>query len=461
MPLATPKTQTSNDDLEDIPEVPPGIQRDRWDRPLIVPAAGGPPVAYTRASTLGKAIEDTYHLSKWLQRSVAYGLSRRPDLIALVASIATNEGADRGPLDELCEKAHEAARGNQGANVGTAIHKLSERVDAGEDLSYLPAELLEAIEAYRHQMRIFEVLATETFVACDMVQAAGTFDRMVRLLVDLHFRHPVHGDVVIPAGTILIVDLKTGKAESAKYWGPTYGVQQAVYQGGDPYTASGRITWEQLLGPGLVPSDEWAILLHVPSDSPKDAGLVVVDLTLGREMADLCLEIRNARRNKGLMSDAYPVEAIETAEDVETPTPGVEDVAATTTAEIVLDLIQAATAEVELNDLWEDYQPVWTDEHTEAAKQRISELASVADVIELEVANDLGEVLLGVSAAGPSTEQQVQAAHQARKLGLIASIRHAANEQAIEAMWASNQDIWDDDATRMVKARLAELGAAP
>ena len=32
------------------------IPRDRWDRPLIIPPNGGQPVAYTRVSTLAKAL---------------------------------------------------------------------------------------------------------------------------------------------------------------------------------------------------------------------------------------------------------------------------------------------------------------------------------------------------------------------------------------------------------------------
>lgn len=435
MPLAKPKAQKIADDLEQIPEVPSGIQRDRWDRPLIIPKDGGPPVAYTRASTLGKAIEDTYHLSKWLQRSVAYGLSRRPDLIALVASIATNEGEDRGPLDELCEKAHEAARGNQGANVGTAIHKLSEREDAGEDLSYLPALLLEALAAYRHWMRIFEVLATETFVACDAVQTAGTFDRVVRLLVDLHFRHPVRGNVVIPAGTILIVDLKTGKAESAKYWGPTYGVQQAVYQGGDPYLPGGRITWEKLLGPGLVPSDEWAILLHIPSDSPQDSGLVVVDLKVGREMADLCLEVRKARKDRGLMNDAFVAEA--PAAHVQDPPVNVED--ETSDEFELLVAIAGAESEDELTVLWEANQADWTDEHSTAVKARLTTLSVQPTELLTE------------------QEIQVEVPAQVAKTQLIGALRRAATEDELTALWEAHQKLWDADATRMVKARLREL----
>jgi hypothetical protein len=407
------------DDFEETPEVPDAIPRDRWERPLIVPAGGGKAIAYTRASTLGKAIEDTYYLSKWLQRSVAFGLSRRPDLIALVASVKTNEGDDREPLDQLCEKAHEAAKGDKGANVGTALHKLSERRDAGEDLSYLPAILFDALAAYSELMKLFKVLASETFVVCDPLQTAGSFDRAAELLVPLEFHHAVKGRVVIPAGTILIIDLKSGKAESAKYWGPGYGVQQTVYACGDPYLpGTGRRTWEQLLGEGNRPSTEWALLLHVPSDSPQDAGLIIVDLEAGAAMADLCLEIRAARKDKRLMSECYPVEGrIEISDP-----PDDEGV-----GELLVQIAQASNEDM-LEQLWESNGDIWTDEHTAAGKARIEELA-----------------------AKPA---------QVVKLDLVAQLRKAPTREALLALYQDHKEQWDEACSRMATARIGELEAA-
>jgi hypothetical protein len=403
-------TRKALEQFEETPEVPDTIQRDRWDRPLIVPADGGKAIAYTRASTLGKAIEDTYHLSRWLQRNVAFGLSRRPDLLALVAAISTNEGEDRGPLDELCEKAHEAAKGDKGANVGTALHKLSERRDAGEDLSYLPALLLDAINAYTELMKLFEVLASETFVACDPLQAAGSFDRVVRLLVPLRFHHATKGNITLPTGTVLVLDLKTSKAESAKYWGSTYGVQQTVYACGDPYLpGTGRRTWEQMLGEGNRPSTDWALLLHVPSDSPQDAGLVIVDLEAGAAMADLCLEVREARKSKALMSDCYP------AEDL---------------VDIFL-LISEATDEDVLAAIYQSNENLWGPQYTEAVKQRLAAIAAAK-----------------------------QAPAQVTKIRLIAQLRNAPDEESLAALYRTNKDAWSPEHTAMVKARISELKMA-
>jgi hypothetical protein len=452
--------------LDEFPEVPETIPRDRWDRPLIVPPGGGKPIAYTRASTLGKAIEDTYHLNRWMLRCVAYGLSRRPDLVALAASIATNEGDDRAPLDEICNKAHEAAKGDKGANVGTALHKLSERRDAGEDLAYLTPELAEAIDAYGQQMKIFEVLAAETFVVCDPLQAAGSFDRVVRLLVDLEFHHAKLGRTVIPAGTVLVLDLKTGKLDSAKYWGPTYGVQQTVYACGSPYQhPRGRLDWEEVLGAGVRPSTDWALILHVPSDSPKDAGLVMVDLSIGAVLAELAVEVRQGRKAKGLLSECHPaqlqvsnvtveaevvtaraevvtiqcgscgqvnghipecVEVVEVSGLARGPAARLNALAESPQVKLLAQ-IQIAPSGEALSALWEANQDVWTDAHSAAAREREAELT-----------------------AEPA---------QVAKLDLIAQLRAAPDEAALNTLWEANQQVWNDDATRMARARAAELRA--
>lgn len=437
--MALKKASVQKVELDDFPEVPDSIPRDRWDRPLIAPADGGKPRAYTRASTLGKAIEDTYHLSKWQQRSIAFGLSRRPDLVALVASIATNEGDDRSALDELCEKAHEAAKGDKGANVGTALHKLSERRDAGEDLSYLPEKLLEAIDAYSEQMQLFDVLATETFVVCDPLETAGTFDRVVRLRVDLEFYHAERKRVVLPAGTVMVLDLKTGSASSAKYWGAGYGVQQTVYACGEPYElGAGRRTWTELLGEGNRPSTDWALILHVPSDSPKDSGLVVVDLDLGAKMGDLCLEIREARKAKALLSECYPApvpDDLPAEPESDHATYSKEETAAYLAemqngarANRLIEAIRQAASDEALSALWDQNKGVWTGDHTEAVKARAEELKAKAS----------------------------RPAH-AVALDLIGQLRNAPDGDALNALWEQHQAIWTDDATRMVHARLREL----
>jgi hypothetical protein len=463
--MAFKKAQTRQlVDPYEILEVPDSIPRDRWDRPLIEQPDGGNAIAYTRASTLGKAIEDTYHLNKWIIRAVVLGMSRRSDLVALAAAIPENEGEHRKPLDEIGDKAKDAGGGDTGANIGTALHKLSERRDAGEDLSYLPPELMDAMDAYAKFMALFKVLATETFVVCDPLQTAGSFDRVVMLLVDLHGVQNRDGKMVeftIPAGTVLVLDLKTGKYSSAKYWGPTYGVQQTVYACGEPYELGvGRRSWESILGEGLRPSTEWALILHVPSDSPKDAGLVLVDLERGAAMASLAIDNRAARKDKALLTEVYPVENqavpeprnwhapgdVHASVDVGYPPPDAVPAQAEAPAveqapQVVehggryfpvglVEAISAAPDRAALDGLWTEYQDVWTDEHTAAVQARLVELDA--------------------QAAKPA---------QVVQLDLIAKLRAAPDEAALNALWEANQAVWDEDCTRMAKARSKELQA--
>lgn len=430
------RKQQQVEDTYQIIEVPESIPRDRWDRPLIKPKAGGEAIAYTRASTLGKAIDDTYHLTLWKLRTAVYGMSRRTELVAQASAVETNEGDDRKLLDEIVERAHEAGKGNVGADVGTALHKLSERADAGEDLSWLAPELGDAILAYLQQMKIFKVLASETFVACDEVQSAGSFDRVVQLLVDLEFNQNRDGKivkVVIPAGTIMILDLKTGKLSSAKYWGPTYGVQQTVYACGEPYLPSGRISWEALLGDGMRPSTDYALILHVPGDSPGDAGLVVVDLEDGRQLADLAVAIRAARKVKSLLSDAWVapmvIDQVEPAAIEQGPAIELDQA-----AQALLITIQTAPFRNPegLDQLYEEHQEIWTAEHTAAAQGRVAELQAKA-------------------------AEPVEDPPHVAKTKLMAALQSAQSEVEINGLYEIHSDVWADEHTTMAKARMREI----
>jgi hypothetical protein len=102
-------------------------KRDRWGRPLITPAGGGKPVAYTRATTLAKTLEDEASLANWKMRQVAVGLARRPDLVALASTTD-----DKRRLDDITQQALDAAASSARANVG-----LAHRFD--DDLVVLPS----------------------------------------------------------------------------------------------------------------------------------------------------------------------------------------------------------------------------------------------------------------------------------------------------------------------------------
>jgi hypothetical protein len=131
------------------------IARDRYGRPLIVPPEGGKPVAYQRVSKLAKYLGDTYALDQWRSRQVITGLVRRPDLITLAASV----GDDKQRLNGIARDEMAAAESDRAANIGTALHALTEQVDDGADIATLPPDTQPDMEAYRAAMTGITVLA--------------------------------------------------------------------------------------------------------------------------------------------------------------------------------------------------------------------------------------------------------------------------------------------------------------
>jgi len=286
---------------EDDP--PPNVPRDQWDRPLIVLPDGSDVRAYIRASKFGKIIEDYYTLHRWDERNIVWGMSRAHHLVVRAQGVsAQNGGENVNTLQDIGERAKLLAGGDAGSLTGTGLHLLSVRRDAGEDLSWLDPHTAMCLDAYAGLLAPFEILATETFVINDELGGAGTFDRVLRL------RFPIRwpDGVIWPAGMIVVIDVKTGKITSMPYWGSDFTCQQLVYATGVPYLpgvtilddphkrsagniarvldqpgVNGRITWDEIGVPG-GPSQEWALIAHIPALDPSKAHWERVNLTEAR-----------------------------------------------------------------------------------------------------------------------------------------------------------------------------------
>lgn len=186
-------------------EAPPTeIQRDRYGRPLIIPADGGDPTPYTRVSTMAKALDDLNNLMAWKSRKVAEGLVRRPDLLTRIAGAIANGNPDtdwptKRALNAICDEATEAAGATTGRSSGTGLHALTEAIDRGEEPPFIPDADRARLDAYREATAGYEALDAETFVVVDELQVAGSFDRLWRC----------------PDGKVRVGDLKSGKSEKA------------------------------------------------------------------------------------------------------------------------------------------------------------------------------------------------------------------------------------------------------
>lgn len=248
------------------------IPRDRWGRPLITPVDGGKPIPYTRVSTLAKTLDDKTALTKWKQRQVVIGLGARPDLVAVASTV---KGDDR-KLDEVVESAMTAAESERAANIGTALHAMSEQVDQDASLEAFPAEFRADLAAYKTALAGIHMVATEMFVVTDEVQAAGTFDRLVRL----------------PDGRVLVADLKTGRHESS--YPHAAATQMAIYARGHLYDPErGRVGHL----PALGIDQAHGLLIHLPAGQAK-CDLYLLDLNVGWALAQTAVAVKAAFKGK-------------------------------------------------------------------------------------------------------------------------------------------------------------------
>jgi hypothetical protein len=234
----------------------------------------------TRASNFARLLADTFRLQQWERRKVLLGASMRPDITA--RAIAAGAEDDKA-LDKLVSEAKEVAGGNAGANLGTAMHDLTDRLDRGQDVP-APAPLDADLRAYRetldhHHVRIRRDLI-ERHVCLPDLGVAGRFDRIVDW-------RPAQLDE-----RLVVADLKTG----AYLAGLEIAVQLALYA---------RAEWMWEPGIGWVPKPPTdlteALVVHLPAGQA-ECHLYVVDIAAGWEAVQEADRVRDwRRRSKGLL----------------------------------------------------------------------------------------------------------------------------------------------------------------
>lgn len=272
------------DDIEDEA----GPKRDRWGRPLLVPA--GPTLAaqadkqgrvwYSRASSLSDYASGVKTgLETWKRRLAVVGTAQREDIAAMVAALPSletddkkNDQVTKAQLDEYIEEALISAGASAKANWGTAVHGFT--ADGDPDLA--PERMKADIAAYYAKLELLGItpVMDEVFVACDSLRVAGTFDHLYRL----------------PDGRIVVGDKKTGIAHLLDAV-----IQMSGYNHGDVYDwrTDERTPLADVAGSFGNFDPSVALHVHIPRGEAR-CEITMLDTSVGYGLAEHCAALRDA-----------------------------------------------------------------------------------------------------------------------------------------------------------------------
>ena len=249
--------------------------KDRWGRYLIT-TTSGKQTSFTRVTTIAKCLDDEGALTAWKGRMTATGLVQRNDLL-VAASTALD---DKQSLDRIVQQAIEAAGASSKANIGTALHQLTQQIDLGRKPAILPG-LQGDVDAYvkgitQHGV-IIDPRLVEVLLVNEKFEYAGTADRIARFSTRKKKQ---------------VFDLKTGNIDYAIN---AIAVQMAMYANAE-YIYNWQ-TQERLPMPDIDKTR--GVIIHLPAGQSK-CELYEIDLVAGWEAAQMAMEVRAWRKRKDL-----------------------------------------------------------------------------------------------------------------------------------------------------------------
>lgn len=282
------------------------IRRDQYNRPIVRLPDNDGEKAYTRVTTLAKQAEDEGGLTTWKQRLTAIGLVQRPDLYALVS---TTDYEDKKALNRIVAQAFEHAGASSRANLGTALHALTEQLDLGMPVDPIPA-LKADLEAYQAAMKAHGFRChpawVERFLVIDSLEAAGTADRFVKC----------------PDGKVRVFDIKTGTDLS--YSWRSIAVQLGLYANGQAYDPETGAR-------SPLPDDldlEWGIVCHLPAGEAR-CDMYFVNIDKGFKIgAELSWMVHQWRKRRNLHRLIEPGALVHSSHGQEAPASAAEAVPA-------------------------------------------------------------------------------------------------------------------------------------
>ena len=264
---------------------------------------------YRRPSGYAKLLDDESALTEWRIFKAMKGVASST---ALAAKINVVKDEDKSGKRSLRDEAMDKGSANEAADTGTALHAMTARAEDLEDLWEPP-------EQYQDDLRAYVGLLDDLGLISDMVEvpmvndayrAAGTADRIYRLTKPLL----VPDGSVLPPGTLILGDLKTG--QKLDFSLPGYCVQMALYADGQLYDV---VTERRLPTPPINRS--WTLLVHLPVGKGRaTAWWLSVELGLrGALLAYDVNEWRNAWKAGRDGHDSFPVEVATVSSEIPDP----------------------------------------------------------------------------------------------------------------------------------------------
>jgi hypothetical protein len=327
----------------------------------------------SRPSGWGKELDDENALVNWKIDVAMVGVASDPALQARVIAVKPD---DRKAKAIIREAAIQSGRGNQAADMGTALHAMSERWEQEPDWDPGPPYRA-SLEAYTKEMERIGVVSElfEYHVVNLDYKAAGTADRLYRTTRPLV---TPKGDV-LPVDTLIVGDLKTGK--SLDFSLPGYSVQMALYAQGEMYDVG-----TETFRPTPSINQDWGLLVHMPSNQEGVCVIQWIDLDVGNYGAFLTKEIRDWRRmwkNGTYGSPVVEVAGMAVADVIDMFEPvEVVDADSSDWVEIMLPFIKSRMKTIRENPEATKQLMIWWPEGTPAPKH-ITESEDVTKILNL------------------------------------------------------------------------------
>lgn len=321
---------TSLDDLE--PPERPDFRRVAKGVPYVV-GTDGKRARYRRSSSAGKILDDEGGLVDWQKRTIIAGAAQRPDLMAVVSTLDHDQ--DKKAIRDIVEECLVSGKGTQRATTGTAIHRMLDRIDSGDDWTPAP-QFADAVNAYVNAMDAYGFVVVDIECHCinDTYRLAGTMDRRYRTTRQL----VTPTGEILPIGSVLAGDTKTGR--SLEYASGSYTTQLAAYASSMRYD----VVTDERTSFDPPSNQEWAIIVHVSADDGR-CDIYWVDLQAGMEALNLAECVRQWRARTDLISPARaPLHAVRVATPVDAPEAPVVTDAADTADRAASEVLAAVRA---------------------------------------------------------------------------------------------------------------------